>query len=144
MRISRRNFGLGLGVLGLSACGNSSAMSFSGAAPLAADLRPTHNPGWDAWVDAFRARASGYGLSDATVSTAFRGAGYLPGVVTRDRSQTETSRTLEDYLSISVSDERVAKGRAAFARQRGTLSALQDRFGVDAAVIAAIWGVESL
>lgn len=144
MNISRRNFGLGLGVLGLSACGNGAAMSFSGAAPLDADLRPAANPGYDAWVEAFRARASGYGLSDATVSAGFRGAGYLPGVVTRDRNQTKSSRTLEDYLSISVSDERVAKGRAAFARERGTLNALQDRYGVDAAIIAAIWGVESL
>ncbi|MCA0271172.1 MAG: lytic murein transglycosylase [Proteobacteria bacterium] len=144
MNISRRNLGLGLGALGLSACGNGAAMSFSGGSPLDADLRPAANPAYDAWVDAFRARASNYGLSDATVSTGFRGAGYLPGVVTRDRNQTESSRTLEDYLSISVSDERVAKGRAAFARQRGTLMALQDRYGVDAAIIAAIWGVESL
>lgn len=144
MTVTRRNFTLGLSVLGLSACGNGAAMSFSGGGALDADLRPAPNPGWDAWVDAFRARASGYGLSDATVSTGFRGAGYLPGVVTRDRSQTESSRTLEDYLSISVSDERVQKGRAAFARHRATLSALQDRYGVDAEIIAAIWGVESL
>lgn len=146
MTISRRNFGLGLTVLGLAACGNPTAMQFSagGSAALDADLRPTPNAGYDAWVAAFRARASGYGLSNATVNDAFRGAGYLPGVVTRDRNQTEFKRSLEDYLSIATSDERVSKGRAAFARHRGTLQALQDRYGVDAEIITAIWGLESL
>ena len=67
----------------------------------------------------------------------------MPGVVTRDRSQPETSYTLEDYLQIAASDERVAKGRAAFARHRGTLNALESRYGVAAEIICAIWGLES-
>ena len=75
--------------------------------------------------------------------TGFRGAGYLPGAVTRDRNQTEFSRSLEDYLSIAASDERIRKGRAAFARNRGTFAALEARYGVDAEIIAAIWGLES-
>ena len=65
-------------------------------------------------------------------------------MVTRDRNQTEFDRTLEDYLSIAASDERVAKGRAAFARHRGLLDALEARYGVDGEIVAAIWGLESL
>jgi len=145
MMISRRTFGLGLALTGLAACATPGAtrLASSGPATLAEDLRPVANPGYDAWVAAFRGRAGQYGLNDATVASAFRGAGYLPGVVTRDRNQTEFKRSLEDYLSIAVSDERVAKGRAAFAAHRATLSALEARFGVDATIIAAIWGLES-
>lgn len=77
------------------------------------------------------------------MSSAFKGTGFLPGVVTRDRNQTEFTRTLEDYLSIAVSEERVAKGRAAYARHRSTLKAIESAFGVDAHIIAAIWGLES-
>ena len=65
-------------------------------------------------------------------------------MVTRDRNQTEFDRTLEDYLSIAASDERVAKGRAALARHRGLLDALEARYGVEGEIIAAIWGLESL
>ena len=65
-------------------------------------------------------------------------------MVTRDRNQTEFDRTLEDYLSIAASDERVAKGRAAFARHRGLLDALEARYGVEGEIVAAIWGLESL
>jgi lytic murein transglycosylase len=110
---------------------------------LPADLRPVPNAAYDTWVAAFRGRAVSQGISQNTLSAAFRGTGYLPGVVTRDRNQTEFSRTLEDYLSIAASEERVQKGRAAYARHRGTLNALEDRYGVDAKIITAIWGLES-
>ncbi|MFN6951106.1 MAG: lytic murein transglycosylase [Albidovulum sp.] len=130
---------------GLAACGGPAATRLEnrGATMPAEDLRPVANAGYDAWVAAFRNRAGSYGLSDATVASAFRGAGYLPGVVTRDRNQTEFKRSLEDYLSIAVSDERVMKGRAAFVAYRPTLSTLEARYGVDATIIAAIWGLES-
>lgn len=145
MQINRRLFGLGLLGLGLSACSRAFPGSVSTSTPtgLPADLRPVPNAAYDVWVASFRGRAAAQGISQSTLNAAFRGTGFLPGVVTRDRNQTEFSRTLEDYLSIATSDERVQKGRAAFARHRGTLSALQDRYGVDAKIICAIWGLES-
>ncbi|WRH62794.1 MAG: lytic murein transglycosylase [Fuscovulum sp.] len=145
MQINRRLFGLGLMGLGITACAPSLPRGGSPTFPgeLPADLRPVPNGAYDAWVASFRDRATAQGISQPTLSAAFQGTGYLPGVVTRDRNQTETSRSLEDYLSIAVSDERVAKGRAAFARHRGTLNALQARYGVDAEIITAIWGLES-
>lgn len=145
MEFSRRHFCLGVGLLGLSACGSPTLMrrGATGPASLPDDLRPVPNAGYDAWVAAFRSRAAGQGISDATYAAAFRSAGFVPGVITRDRDQPESSRTLEDYLSIAVSDERVAKGRQAFARHRSVLAVLQDRYGVDATIITAIWGLES-
>ena len=142
--ITRRRFGAMLAATGLAGC--SSGRLDAGPSPRAAlpdDLRPVSNAGYDAWVAGFRARAGGLGVSQSTLASAFRGTGFLPGVVTRDRNQTEFTRTLEDYLSIAASDERITKGRAAYARHRSTLAALEDRYGVDATIIAAIWGLES-
>ena len=145
MQIDRRLFGLGLMSFGLAACSRPVPGSRSASTPagLPADLMPVPNNDYDAWVASFRGRSAAQGISQSTLSAAFQGTGYLPGVVTRDRNQTEFSRTLEDYLSIAVSDERVQKGRAALARHRGTLSAIEDRYGVEAEVITAIWGLES-
>ena len=46
-------------------------------------------------------------------------------MIERDRNQTEFTRTLEDYLAIAASEERVGKGRAALGRYGG--DALGDR-----------------
>jgi peptidoglycan lytic transglycosylase B len=145
MGMTRRYFAAGAATLALAACSGRAPTSTgsSGTADLTADLRPVPNSGYDAWVASFRDRAKGRGISDTTISAGFRNAGYLPGVVQRDRNQTESSRTLEDYLSIAASDERVSKGRAAYARYRPTLGALESRYGVDAEIITAIWGLES-
>lgn len=145
MSITRRHFTLSALALGVSACASGAprVAGQTSAGGLPPGMRPVANPAYEAWVASFRARASGYGISEATVEAAFQGTGYLPGVVERDRNQIEKRRTLEDYLSITVSDERVAKGRAAFARQRSLLAGLEQKYGVDAAIIAAIWGVES-
>ncbi|MBE3639282.1 lytic murein transglycosylase [Mangrovicoccus algicola] len=144
MYITRRGFGLGaLAAAGLAGCAGPVTRGPDAAAGLAPDLLPQRNAGYDAWVAGFRPRARAKGISDATLSRAFRNAGFLPGVVSRDRNQAEFSRTLEDYLSTAASDERVSKGRAAYARHRSTLEALQSRYGVDAQIICAIWGLES-
>ena len=142
---TRRAFSLGLAAFGLSACatGGVGTSGPTASAGLPADLRPQANVGYDAWVTSFRSRAGGKGISDATLATAFRGTGYLPGAVKRDRNQTEFSRSLEDYLAIAASDERVSKGRAAYARHRNTLAAVEVKYGVAAEIVAAIWGLES-
>jgi lytic murein transglycosylase len=77
------------------------------------------------------------------VTQAFRGAGYLPGVVERDRNQTEFKRSLEDYLAIVANDDRVSEGRDKLRQNQATLSGIQSRYGVEPQVVTAIWGVES-
>ena len=105
--------------------------------------RPVPNAGWDAWVDSFKGRATGRGISQATIDAGFRGAGFLPEVIEKDRNQTEFKRSLEDYLNIAASDERVSLGRQKFAQYGSTLQAIENRYGVEAHVVAAIWGLES-
>ena len=139
---TRRSFTILLGALVLSGC--TQAVSSTRGPSAAQDLRPAPNPAYDAWVNGFRPRARAAGITDDTLTRAFRGTGYLPGVIRRDRNQTEFKRSLEDYLSIAVSDERVARGRAARNRHAGVLDALENRYGVPAEIIAAIWGLESI
>ncbi len=101
------------------------------------------NPGFDAWVESFRPRAQAKGISGGTFDAAFRGAGFLPGVIERDRNQTEFTRTTEDYLAIAASEERLALGRSAFAQYRPVLNEIEQRYGVEPHVVAAVWGLES-
>ena len=142
MYFTRRSFILSVAALGTAGCAGPTG-SASRNTTLPDDLRPVSNASYDAWVAAFEPRARAAGISDATLTRGFRGTGYLPGVVRRDRNQTEFKRSLEDYLSIAVSDERVAKGRAALSRHGSVLRALEATYGVDAEIITAIWGLES-
>ncbi len=144
MPITRRSLGLGLIALALPGCvgggGGGGPVLSSGPGP---GMSPVPDAGYDAWVQGFRARAAARGIPGSTLDAAFRGAGFLPGVIERDRNQTEFTRTLEDYLAIAASPERVSKGRAALARHNGTLRAIEARYGVEAEVVTAVWGLES-
>lgn len=144
MPLPRRTFGLGLLSLGLSACvgGGAGTVSRDSTGP-GPGMSPVANAGYDAWVSGYRARAAARGIPQGTIDAAFRSAGFLPGVIERDRNQTEFTRTLEDYLAIAASAERIAKGRAALARHGATLAAIEARYGVEAEVVAAVWGLES-
>ena len=106
-------------------------------------LRPVPNAAYDAWLSAFRPRARAQGITQTTLDLGLQNAGFLPGVIERDRNQTETTRTTEDYLAIVASEEDVTLGRAQFRAARGTLNAIAAQYGVAAEILAAIWGVES-
>lgn len=145
MRATRRAVTLGFAALALAACGGPRPGAGGFAAPAAPDpgMIPVPNAGFDAWVAAFRSRAQGQGIAPATLDTAFRGAGFLPGVIERDRSQTEFTRTLEDYLAIAASDERISMGRDMLRQYGGLLGEIDARFGVEPQVVTAVWGLES-
>ncbi|MEH6775685.1 MAG: lytic murein transglycosylase [Cereibacter changlensis] len=141
MQATRRAVLFGISATALAACSGGG----SGFAPRPAEpaMRAVPNAAYDAWVAGFRGRAAASGIAVSTIDSAFRSAGFLPGVIERDRNQTEFTRTLEDYLAIAASDERVGKGRAAYARQRGVLAEIEARYGVESQVVCAVWGLES-
>ncbi|MEY8118467.1 lytic murein transglycosylase [Falsihalocynthiibacter sp. BN13B15] len=106
-------------------------------------LRPQANAGYDAWVASFRSRAQAQGISQATLNGAFRNAGFLPGVVERDGNQTEFSRSLEDYLAIVASNDKVIEGRSKLQQRAKLFSEIEARYGVPGQTTDAIWGMES-
>jgi len=142
MSLTRRAVAFGLMATSLVACAGG-AVGPVGGTRVDPVMRAVPNAGYDAWVTAFRGRALSSGISAGTYDAAFRSAGFLPEVIEKDRNQTEFKRSLEDYLAIAASEERISKGRAALAQQGGTLSAISARYGVEPEVITAVWGLES-
>lgn len=99
--------------------------------------------GFAAWVQGFRPRARAEGITQGTLEAALAGIAPNATVIRRDRNQNEFSRTLWDYLDLAVSEARIANGRRAMDRQGALLADLEERYGVDAEIVAAIWGLES-
>jgi len=140
MTLTRRTVTLGIGAMTLSACTGGTAPAVKKPAP---QMRAVPNADYDAWVAGFRIRAAGRGIGEPTLASAFRGAGFLPGVIERDRKQTEFTRTLEDYLAIAASEDRISTGRAKLRSHGAVLAQIEAKYDVEARVVTAIWGLES-
>lgn len=99
--------------------------------------------GFGTWVEGFQARARAQGIADVTLRAAFQGVTFDDDVIKRDRNQSEFSKTIWDYLSSAASDARIGNGRAALAKHRTTLEAIEAGYGVEKEVVVAVWGLES-
>ena len=144
MRMTRRAALVCLGAGLLAGCGGTPRSAPAGRpTPPEPQFQAVPNPRFDAWVGAFRPRAEARGISRATLDAAFRDVGFLPEVIERDRNQVEFTRTLEDYLAIAASDERVATGRQMLRQHGPLLREIEARFGVEPQVVTAVWGLES-
>ncbi|MET0542090.1 MAG: lytic murein transglycosylase [Variovorax sp.] len=95
------------------------------------------------WVEAFRASARQSGIREATLAGALDGVQYLPRVVELDRAQPEFTRAVWDYLDRTVTPDRIALGKEKLQQYRSEVDAAAARYGVPAAVVVAIWGMES-
>ncbi|MDF1485278.1 lytic murein transglycosylase [Ramlibacter sp. H39-3-26] len=99
--------------------------------------------GFAAWVQAFARDAVTAGIRPATVQTALAAARLQPRVIELDRAQPEFTRPPWAYLDSAVSPQRIAQGRAKREEYRAPLDAAAARYGVPAAIVTAVWGMES-
>jgi lytic murein transglycosylase len=99
--------------------------------------------GFDAWLARFRSAAAAQGISNATLSSALAGVSYDPDVIRLDRSQRSFKLSFEQFYARRVSGALIAKGQRLIGAHRGTLARIEQRFGVPASVIVAIWGLET-
>ncbi|HSP32062.1 MAG TPA: lytic murein transglycosylase, partial [Halomonas sp.] len=95
------------------------------------------------WLDDFRQHAASQGISEATLSEALDGVRYRERVIELDGYQPEFVRAIWEYLDTAVSSTRIDTGREKFADHEDTALQMQQRFGVPAEIIVAIWGIES-
>ncbi|NOG30738.1 lytic murein transglycosylase [Halomonas sp. TBZ9] len=97
---------------------------------------------FDAWLAAFKRDAAAQGISQRALS-ALDNVRYLERVIELDRYQPEFVRPIWEYLDSAVSSTRVRNGREKLAQHRQTAARMEERYGVPAEVLVAIWGIES-
>ncbi|MCV6592648.1 MAG: lytic murein transglycosylase [Silicimonas sp.] len=101
------------------------------------------NAGFQRWISGFRRRARAAGIRDSVFDAAFRGVRFDPAIIEKDRNQSEFTKQIWEYLDSAVSDTRVKNGRAGLRKHKRLLREIEARFGVEAEVVTAIWGLES-
>jgi membrane-bound lytic murein transglycosylase B len=98
---------------------------------------------FDLWLTDFRAEAQAAGISDPVLDQALAGLQPVPEILKRDRKQAETTLTLERYLSLIVTPERIDDGRKRWREHEAVLQKVAAEYGVQPRFILAIWGIET-
>lgn len=115
------------------------------AAPAEPPRAPTaaERKSFDAFVQGIRADAQRAGIQPHTLDLAFKGIGPNMRVVQLDRRQPEFTITWDQYKVRATNETRIAKGRELFAKNKALLEQIAARYGVPAAPLMGIWGLES-
>lgn len=96
-----------------------------------------------ACLSAAAADAAAQGAPRAVVDAALAGVTADPSILEFLSRQPEFTTPIWDYLAGLVDEERVADGRARMEQWAEVLKSVEAAYGVDAATVVAVWGVES-
>lgn len=98
---------------------------------------------FEAWRASFRSAALARGISAEVFDAAFKDVRPNAEVIRLDAHQPEFTKPIWEYLDGAVSSDRVSGGRSNYKRYEGILKRIEATYGVDAKVVAAIWGMET-
>lgn len=98
---------------------------------------------FSAWLAAFRAEALSKGLSASTLDGALADVRPIPKVLELDQRQPEFVDTFWNYLDARLGGRQVQAGKDRLWLKRKLLYPIQYRHGVPAALLVALWGMET-
>jgi membrane-bound lytic murein transglycosylase B len=98
---------------------------------------------FDTWLAGLRREARAKGIKKTTLDQALAGVRPIPKVLAHLKNQPEFKLTLQRYMKIVVTPERIATGRARLSENRPLLTAVGGKYGVPPQFIVALWGVET-
>jgi membrane-bound lytic murein transglycosylase B len=125
-------------------CAAACAFGVTVRAQDAAPPQEQTRPAFAEWLSAVRSEALERGIRPEILDEALGGIEEpVPVVIERDRAQAEIVLPLEHYISRRLTATLIRAGREKFAEQKAMLEEISNKYGVPAAIIAGIWGVES-
>jgi len=101
------------------------------------------DPAFDQWVREFLPVARANNISDVVFERAFDGIAPDPEILAAAENQAEFVKAIWDYMDSAVSQTRILNGKAKIAAFERDLAAIEEKWGVDRAILVAIWGIES-
>ena len=98
---------------------------------------------WAACLQRLQPQAAQAGVNATTWADALQGVAPDADVLGKLDNQPEFKTPIWDYLAGLVDDERVADGQQMLNLHANTLARAESAYGVPAATVVAVWGVES-
>lgn len=108
--------------------------------------QPARVQGFDVYLGSVAARARREGISEATISKVLTGLTPNQRVVDLDSAQPNRSSSpppVAPYIAQHVGTNIIARGRDRYAQNAAILAVIEQRYGVPAKMLFAIWGHET-
>jgi len=99
--------------------------------------------GFEKWLDGIGQEAVAQGISPEAVKQGLSGVIFDQSIIRKDRGQGVFKQSFEQFAGRMVSPARLRGGATMLKRHAATLSRIEQRFGVPAPVLVAIWGLET-
>ena len=98
--------------------------------------------GFRAWIEAFKDRAAGQGIKANTLAL-LDNIDYSSKVIGFDRNQKSFKLSFEQFYARRVNNALINKGKSIWDQNRDLFDRVEQKFGVPAPVVLAIWGLET-
>ncbi len=115
---------LGAGLSPAAPCGNNAA-------------------GFPVWLKEFKAEARSAGIKRQVVNATLKGIAYHPKVISLDRNQKSFKLSFDQFYAKRVNAALIKKGKKLIRQNAGLFRSIEERYGVQAPVLVAIWGLET-
>ena len=99
--------------------------------------------GFEKWLGDIEQEAIAQGISPRAVRQALSGVTFDPSVIKRDRGQGVFKQSFAQFAGRMVSPARLKGGASMLKKHAATLARIEQRYGVPAPVLVAIWGLET-
>jgi membrane-bound lytic murein transglycosylase B len=117
--------------------------SLVNAAPALAQPQDVKGTDFATYIQRLWPQAEKRGITRRTFDLAFAGVTPDPGVIALTQRQAEYGRPVGTYIAGAISPGRLSGGAAQMSKWADTLAAVEKQFGVDRAILVAIWGMET-
>ena len=98
---------------------------------------------WDVVLNGIRTKAITQNIDSSVIDETLKNPLFIPGIVKSDKNQKEFTLTMDKYLQLTVSNDRIAKGKKKRSQYKTMLHNVEKKFNVQPNVILAFWGMES-
>jgi lytic murein transglycosylase len=129
-------------VLRALACAALVGLTIGGASAEAVQCGNTPE-GFRTWLEDFKQVAINDGVSPDVVDNALATANFEPSVLAHDHGQGALQGNFASFAASHITPSRVKRGKTMLLAYAEPFQRIEERFGVPAPVLVAIWGLET-
>jgi lytic murein transglycosylase len=119
------------------------ALAALGAAPARAAECGDSASGFEEWLNSFKQVAISNGISSEVVDSALTGVAYDASVKAHDHGVAAFGRNFAGFASSHITPGRIKRGKTMLLAYAEPFEKIEQRYGVPAPVLVAIWGLET-